>query len=509
MPPQSVLPSVLAHLRAGALAEARRLFREAGLEEERSDPAVLAVRGRLLKDEALTVSGADRIARQRLAAEAYQAAGALSGSTYHLINAASLWRLAGDGAASETVARRVLASLDENPDEPETPYWLAATRAEALLLLGRAEAAQRALTEAVAIAPRAYEDHAPTLRQFRLLCGTLGLPADWLDTFSPPRTLHFAGHMGAGADDADLRRAVRQLLQSERVGFGFGALAAGADIVVAEELLAAGAELDLVLPADPERFRVTSVLRLGADWSARYDAVLAAGVEVKVVGDGGPPTPPALQLAAEAAMGLTALRAQTLQTEALQLVVLDEADADAAPSPGGAEWARRRWAALGRRQAVVPAPRNGGPSPEAPTDPSHRLVAVLAAQASTAVLPALVRTLTGAEMAGSPIWSEDSLLLAFADPLAAADAARRIRAELGEGTRLAAHYGVVTSVEFPGAAAPVLVGGAVDLPRAILAGAPPGAWHVTETFAAGLAAARSGDRPILVGELSGLPVMAL
>lgn len=510
MPPNSTLPLVLAHANAGALAEARRLLRAAGLDEVRDDPAVLAIRGRLLKEEARAALPAVRAPLYAQAAEAYAAAGTLSGATHHLINAASLWRLAGDRLASEAMARRVLASLDDNPGEPETPYWRGATRAEALLLTGRPGEARRALAEAVSVAPRAYEDHAPTLRQFRLLCTALGERTDWLDAFTPPRSLHFAGHMGVRADDAAVRTAVRALVAAERIGFGFGALAAGADIVVAEELLEAGVEVDLVLPCDPERFRAVSVAGQGADWARRFDAVLAGGVVAKIVGDGASPTPAALQLAAEAAMGLAILRAQALQTEALQLVLLDPAGGQGAGEPGGADWASTRWSAGGRRQVVIPAAREGGPPPEAPSDPSHRLAALLTIEVDPESLEGVVQALADALSPLAPsVWMEGSLRLAFADPMAAANAAHRLRAVIADGARMAAHYGVVTSVEAPGLGGPILAGSALDLPRAILAGAPPGAWHVSETFAAGLAAVGAGDHPIIVGELSGQPILAL
>lgn len=506
---QSILPLVLAHANAGAVEEARRLFVDAGLEDVEDDPAVLAIRGRLTKEQARRAESGARAPLYAQAAEAYAAAGGISGSTHHLINAASLWRLAGDSAASDAVAVRVLDSLDENPEEPETPYWRGATRAEALLLLGRTEAARQALTEAMALAPRAYEDHAPTLRQFRLLCEAMGESVDWLEAFAPPRSLHFAGHMGVRADDADLRATVRRVLAEERVGFGFGALAAGADIVVVEELLAAGIEVDLVLPSDPEAFRAVSVAGLGADWARRYDLVMGAGVELKVVGDGRPSTPATLQLAAETAMGLAAMRAQSLQSEALQLVVLD-ADTGRSGEPGGADWARANWAATGRRQVVAVAPRESGPSPETLQATTDRLAALLAVEVGAERLNALADVLVGrGDMLVPPSWAEGSLLLAFPNPAPAADAAREVRRILGPAARMAAHYGVVACAGAANPGVSLIAGPAVDLPRAILRGAPTGAWHVSETFAAGLSAARTGDRPILVGELSGLPIMAL
>ncbi len=510
MPPQSVLPLVLAYANAGALAEAWRVFNEAGLGEARDDPAALAIRGRLTKDEARAAEPAASPPIYARAAEAYGAAGALSGATFHLINAASLWRLAGDAAASEAMARRVMASLDADPDEPETPYWNIATRAEALLLLGRFEEAQKILAEAVATAPRAYEDHAPTLRQFRLLTEALGRDAGWLAVFAPPRSLHFTADAAVLADDAALRAAVRTCLAEEKIGFGFGGLATSADLLVAEELLAGGAELDLVLPADPDVFRAAGVAVLGEAWAKRYDALLGAGVEVRVVGEpAGPVSAASLQLAAEASMGLAELRAGALQTEALQLVVRAEAGATGAEEAGAADGARRRWAARGRRQRVVPATRQTAPSQMSASASGRRLVAGLAVGVAPEILDQVGAALPpDAGLAAPAAWAVGSLLLTFPTPEAAERVARVLRAKLGASVRLAAHYGVATVAESAPLGGPVLAGLAVDLPRAILDGVPPGAWHVSEMFAAGLAAARAGDRPVPVGELSGVPILA-
>ncbi|PZQ59945.1 MAG: hypothetical protein DI570_15295 [Phenylobacterium zucineum] len=513
MPPQSVLPLVLAHANAGALAEAWRLFTEAGLAEAKDDPAALAIRGRLTKDEARAAEPAARPALYAKAAEAYAAAGALSGATFHLINAASLWRLAGDAPASEAMARRVMASLDADPDEPETPYWNVATRAEAQLLLGRFDEAQKTLAEAVAVAPRAYEDHAPTLRQFRLLTEALGRDTGWLAAFAPPRSLHFTAGAAVVADDAALRAAVRTRLAEEKIGFGFGVLATNADLVVAEELLAGGAELDLVLPADPHVFRAAWLPRLGEAWAARYDALLGAGVEVRVVGEpAGPVTDASLQLAAEVAMGLAELRAGALQTEALQMVIADAADDVGEASdgaPGEAGWARRRWAASGRRQILLTATGRAA-TPRAPAaGGGRRLVASLAVGVAPEILDQVGAALPAdAALAAPAAWAVGSLLLTFPTPETAERSARALRAALGASVRLAAHYGVATVADSAPLGGPVLAGLAVDLPRAILDGVPPGAWHVSETFAAGLAAARAGDRPIPVGELAGTPILA-
>ena len=86
----------------------------------------------------------------------------------------------------------------------------------------------------------------------------------------PPRVLHYCGHMfGArGADEARIRAAVDAVLDEEEVGFAYGALACGADIIAAEALLDRGVELNVVMPFEEQDFLDQSVRPGGPDWEA-------------------------------------------------------------------------------------------------------------------------------------------------------------------------------------------------------------------------------------------------
>ncbi|MGH1558077.1 hypothetical protein ACRAWD_10365 [Caulobacter segnis] len=111
-----------------------------------------------------------------------------------MINAATLSLLAGDEAAARVHALAVLET-----DDDDAPYYQAATRAEALLVLRRFDEAWAALrTRRWRPRPRPEEDHAVTLRQFRLLLEALGGDDAGLARLAPPRSLHFTGHMAVG-----------------------------------------------------------------------------------------------------------------------------------------------------------------------------------------------------------------------------------------------------------------------------------------------------------------------
>lgn len=512
MPSSLELAPIIHAARAGALQRAWRLFREAGLEGQDA-PAALAVQGRLLKDEARAApEGAARRDLQVRSAAAYLRAHVLSGSLYPLINAASLSLLAGQGDAARELAAKALAAP---PDPDETAYFQAATPAEALLVLGRADEARRALADAVARAPEAWADHASTIRQFELLLSALGEDAAWLDALRPPRPLSFAGHMAVAPDDGRLAEQVAETLAANRIGFGYGALAAGADIVIAEALLAGGAELHLVLPGSAAAFRAASVAHFGEGWTARFDTVMDAATSVRVLaGAAAPDHRLALQLGGEAAMGLAVMQAQTLATRPAQLVVLEDAGA-AAGEPGGSAWSRAVWTGAGREASlVIEAPRDPAAptAPDAPDRQDVRLAAMLsvivaptpAETLAREVLPRL-RALASAE--GDPPlaqWSEDRLFLAFDTPGEAAAAARRLTGDLGEAVRVGGHYGVALETRDPFAGRPLLLGEAATLPGRLAGAALPGGAQVSEAFAAALHA-HGPARTEPVGELEGQP----
>ncbi|WP_198350924.1 tetratricopeptide repeat-containing protein [Flavisphingomonas formosensis] len=522
------LISIIAHARSGALEQAWLLFREAGLDAEKDDPAVLSVRGRLLKDRALAAPLAERKRLFGVAAESYAAAAAINGASYPLINAATLALLAGAPEQARDHARQVIARIEARPDEPETPYYRAATVAEARLLLGEVAAARDALAEGIALAPRAWEDHASTLRQFGLILDALGEDKAWLDLHRPPRSMHFAGPITVAAGDA-LAGAVADLIAAERIGFAFGALAAGADIVIAEAALAAGAELHVVLPGDRAGFASRSVEPFGADWLTRFDALIERAETVREIGaEHGPVDHAAIALADMMAMGGAAMQAGLLQSEAVQLLVTAE-EADGGVGGDNSMRVGQRWLAAGRRQLRVTAPRTAA-APPAPAllpdaDEQHHMAAMLALspvadrggrlapEDLSARLAAIADALAASgNMTVPPCWAAGTLHLAFAETAAAVAAAQALARALAAfgAWRIAGHFGSVFRLQDPLTGGTTLFGPAAKAPARLLGSVPPGAIHVTEGFTLALWAENAAPPGTgLVGEVvgeDGLPV---
>jgi tetratricopeptide (TPR) repeat protein len=496
--------------RAGALDQAWRLFEAAGLASEADDAAIACIQGRLLKDQAARNRSPDLY---RSAARAYLRAADLQPATYPLINAATLSLLAGERAEAAILAAQVLDRIAAEPDEPETPYWRAATRAEALLLLDRHDQARAAFAEAIALAPLAWEDHASTLRQFGLILAAQGQDPAWLDAHRPPRSLHFGGHMSFDARVSrreHLDDRIRAVLEEERVGFGFGALAAGADILIAEALLERGAELHAVLPGGPDAFAAVSVEPFGKAWRRRFDSLLAGAASVRGVRPlGVPPGRLVIEVADEIAMGAAVMNARRLETQALQLLVLPDEPSSAAGAP-----VHGRWAEAGGRQRLVTAPREAvrtGEPPRPPAFPHDRLALLAVAapdgEGAGARLAALFARMADAPPpAVPPYFTGREVMLAYRDVAQAGAAAVALAAPPGEGDALAigGHYGIAETLEDPFAGRMRLAGEAAALAAGAAASAPPGSVCVTADFAAAFAGSgAAGLQSELVGELAG------
>lgn len=314
---------IAALIRVGAVTRAWGAFVDAGLEQSTSDPAVLTLKGRLLKDQARKAHGevAARIYLQ--SAKAYADAAALRPDSYPLINAATMSLFAGQPDHMALLAQHVLNMLDTGAGVGETAYWHEATRAEALLLLERQAEAQAALDKAIVAAPAAYEDRAVTLKQFRLITEFRGCSSDWLAYYAPPASLYFTGMIGIAPDDRHAADLAREAVNNSKAGFGYGALAAGADILIGEALIESGKELHLILPIMSSAFRAQSVAPYGEAWLPRFDRLFEQAASVAIVSAGETLTDAAIIFAAQVAKGAAVENAGRLESHATGLELND------------------------------------------------------------------------------------------------------------------------------------------------------------------------------------------
>ncbi|WAC25204.1 hypothetical protein OU999_08475 [Blastomonas sp. SL216] len=304
-----------------------------GLLDSASDPKALSLQARLVKDRAKRAGAGPEQARLfDQSAQLYAKAAAIAGSSYPLINAASLSLFAGKPAQARRFAQDVLDLMAANPMEGETPYWREATRAEALLLLDQEVEARAALRKAIARQPHAWEDHAATIVQFALIIAEKGWDAAWLDAHRPPPSVHFSGIAGLDPDDSAVAAGIAQFIASERPGFAFGALAAGADLLFAEAFISwrdaqcPAAELHVVLPYPIDQFRQLSVAAFGEHWTGRFDWALAQATTTTVYGLADPSLPLAVEYADYVAMGRAVRNAQVLASQACAVTVVGQGE---------------------------------------------------------------------------------------------------------------------------------------------------------------------------------------
>lgn len=522
------LTAIITAARGGAIDHAWSMFRAGGFDKLDGDPAALAVKGRLLKEEALRSAGDARARNFADAATAYAAADRIAPQPYTRANVAALSLLAGNVEHGRAMAGDLLAWLEREADIPETPYYLAAARAEALLVRGDVAGAEQALAEAIERAPAAWEDHAATLHQMRRIAAAQTLVLPWLGRFQPPRSLHYAGHLGIGEDGtAPLREAVDRVLQEDRIGFAYGALAAGAEIVVAEQVLRAGAELHLVLPTDTTNFARQSVTRYGGDWAERFEACLQQATSIRIATHvSGGYEPLATFLAGDLAMGAAVLNAEYLASESIQLLVIDEGPGRFGDGVGTGGMGAR-WQATGRTQHLIRAPRTAqivaSGHKQAGGRPDRRLAAMLYiafdgldgldegrfAEALDAIVAPFRRKLAALPIQPALILpSGNARLVAFPDTDSAWAYAKLLLAEPlpHHPLRIGGHFALAHWLEEPAA----LVGHGVAELTAIAAAAMPGVLTVSEAMAWSLFVSPSeGLRAEPVGEVDGVRLFAM
>ena len=363
---------VLALARSGssqrAMAEAAALT--AALPADPLPPAlaedIAALSARIAKYHAMQAPPAERPELAAAAAAAYEDVYRRLGRSYAGVNASTLWQIAGRAEHAQVIARDVLvlveketAALKGTGDSGH--YWAWATRAEALLVLGDTAGAIEALVTAANADRDDHGAQATTRHQVRFLCESLGVdPAPVIGVLQQPEVVHYCGHMTAPpgeparfphAQQAEVTEKIRALLQARHVGFLHGALACGADIIIAEVALELGAELHLVLPFSIDEFVAISVARGGPGWVERFHRCLAAAASVTVASDSAYSGDAVLfAYSSRIAMGQALNRAASLDARVWQLAVFDGEEGN---ETGGTGHDIKQWQHAGGTTEVI------------------------------------------------------------------------------------------------------------------------------------------------------------
>lgn len=320
--------AVLALARSGSTGEAARRFDEYGLGAVR-DEDTQALSARLKKDAALVAGGEGG---RRLALEAaleYRMIYEQTGGYFPAVNAATLSFLAGDRSAGAAMAAEALRAVVDSHDDS---YYALATEAEAYLLRGEVDAAKDALERAARANASDYGALATTRRQLRMICQAAGIDTEVLAAVAGPAVVHFCGHRIAGddqapfhsKDEAYVARRIADVVAKHNVGFAYGSLASGADILWAEALLARDVEVHIVLPFALAEFVACSVAPSGHSWVERFSRCLERAASVTYgTSDAFLGDDVLYRYCSEIAMGLTMVRARWLDAEVHQFALWD------------------------------------------------------------------------------------------------------------------------------------------------------------------------------------------
>jgi len=514
--------AVLALARAGATETARRQYAQFGLEKH-AEEDIAALGARLLKDAALLAGGPDRTSLAVQAADAYEEIYRRTGGYYPAINAATGKLLAWKIPEAQELARAVLERLAAMGGRaPEDAYYRAATEAEARLILGDASGAAEALRRAMQTEGPDLAARAATRKQLRLVCELTGADLSLLEVFETPRVIHFCGHIISppgkqGRFPAELEKEVSEqiaaCLDRDNVGFGYGSLAGGADILFAEALLARGAELHVVLPFNADEFLDTSVRPAGPGWERRFRHCLGRARAVSFatqdsyLGDDR-----LFSYCSSFAMGLALLRARYLDGGVAQVAVWDgeEPQGEVGTAADVASWRRLD---LPQTTLSVPGSKVAEPasSPAAPPVSGRTLRAMLFgdvkgfSKLTDRQLPTFVHEVLGAMARALSDYEEsisfrntwgDGIFLVLDDIRRAASCALDLQAAIaGLGLtqlgmpntlalRLGGHYGPVYEATDPIVGSTNYFGAHVSRAARIEPITPEGSVYVTEPFAA-------------------------
>ncbi len=338
-----------------------------------------ALHARVLKERAFAAATKDARRKQAGASfEAYHRLHQAKQGYYPGINAATMALCAGDTVTARKIAALLTATVPQDSEE----YWPLATLAEALLIVDRGGEAKDVLLKARTARGADDGAKASTILQLRRIASVLDSNLDVLiDALHPRNVAVISGHLFRGSEldaaaqdatESKIREAAEKLFAAHNVGFVYGALASGSDIILAETALKMGAEFEAVLPFNTERFVDMSV-KIGdppgepGKWEKRFRAILDGmhGPCSLTIMDTQDPAERDVDgyffYGFRYAAGCALQRAAMLQTACGLIVVSDNTEPD---TVAGANRVFADWRGAGRPFDLIPYPHKRPPRPK-------------------------------------------------------------------------------------------------------------------------------------------------
>lgn len=330
--------SVLSLARMGAVEQARSLHDKYDIPSQ-GTPKALSLAPRLVKDLALELPDHLRDVKLHEAAEGYLAAFDKTGSPFPGINSAAIYAWIGDVEKAREISRRIVQDKELSVLDPVTgggiKFWDAATLTEAWFILGDMAKTEAWANRAAGVANGNQSLLSTVSRSLKRTAAALGSDPCWLKQLKPATVIHYCGHIMAARgkrgrfeprQEDEVRAEINAKLERLKVGFAYGSLAAGADILIAEEVLRRGGSLHVVLPFRKKEFIEKSVKPSGQRWVKRFHACLRhenAAKPIFATDHGHQEDDTLFTYASRIAMGLAVLRGRQLDTTVEQIAVWD------------------------------------------------------------------------------------------------------------------------------------------------------------------------------------------
>lgn len=314
--------AVLATARLGAISEALNLIEKWKISEANGDEEATCLRPRLLRDLAYEANphAPDRELLSQSAQE-YERIFKACGGPYSGVNAAAGFALIGEVEKSKIIATDVCSIIAESDSEYLGDYWRRTTLAECKLLCGDKTAAASLFAAASNAADATPGKKATTRKQLKRLSAHIDIDEAWIDRVTPQAgVIFYSGPLASELDEktsaptAALLSSLADFRAANPIAWAYGALASGADIIIAEALLDMGVSLNVFLPLPPEEFLKYSVETAGAEWRERFIGCMRRASSIEWIRCAAPACDSSYRLGAIVAMGKAIRYAAQLET---------------------------------------------------------------------------------------------------------------------------------------------------------------------------------------------------
>ena len=345
--------AILALARSGFTKRAAKLFDDLfpsfpDISKSKEALVIKSLKARIEKDWGLKSSGEKAQQHFLNSAKLYTDAFLETGDTYPGVNAASLWLWAGKIEKSKTIAKQCLKLNFVDT------YYGNVSKAELYLILGDLLKLENALISGIRHNP-SVDKRVTTYRQLLRSCDLLKYDKNILLPIKPGPLLRYLGNMPWENWDQDaeanLKNAVTSNLKDCQYEKAFGSLAAGSDIIIAEEVLRQNIPLTIILPLSKDKFIKASVESFGVEWVNRFETCISKASEVKYSCETDQPIDGiSFRHCSHVTLGFALNSAKTLMTNVYQLAIWNGVDKGKA---GGTAEDIKIWSNLGKKQTVI------------------------------------------------------------------------------------------------------------------------------------------------------------